>query len=208
MKKDKKSKKSEVKNGKSSKKDTKKKKSLNENQKNEVSHKKEKSSLSMDFTPSKSVDSDHLKDTMVHASSLYQSILVLPQSFNVSNETYSLYPSEIKALAIIGEFPNINLTQVASKLDISKSAVSKSTTKLLEKKLITKERSKINIREVVFMLSENGTLIYNQLNQANATLFEPLTQKLCSLSKEEQLIISSLFSDFNDYLTDLYSRLT
>lgn len=64
---------------------------------------------------------------------------------------------------MIGQFSGINLTQLANKLAISKSAISKCTSKLLEKELIGKEKSPVNVREVVFTLTPNGQTIFNQL---------------------------------------------
>ncbi|MGL4607855.1 MAG: MarR family transcriptional regulator [Eubacteriaceae bacterium] len=184
MKKDKKTKKNNSKDNKESKKDGKKK--LSENK--QVSP-----------TPSKRIkkslpEGDHLgelKELMIHCSTLYQNILMLPINFNGE---LLLYPSEMKALEVIGTTPEINLTQLAKKLNISKSAVSKCTSKLLEKRMITKERSLTNVREVIFMLSENGQLIYSQRSSYQDAYLKPLNDSLQSLTSEETMLLTSLFT--------------
>lgn len=205
MKKEKKSKKLDVKEAKDSKKESK-KKNLSEEKKTGAIGKKVKSPTEDHIQSSLTVDYDAVKKIMIDSAVLYQSILVQPQIFNVNNDSYSLFPSEIKALNMIGRFSGINLTQLANKMGISKSAISKCTSKLLEKDLIKKEKSSINIREVVFTLSENGQLIFSQLESAHADLFKPFNTAIESLSHQEINELHHIFLNIHASLTAILDR--
>ncbi|WP_186841743.1 MarR family winged helix-turn-helix transcriptional regulator [Acetobacterium fimetarium] len=202
MKKEKKSKKLTGKEVRDSKKESK-KKNLNEEKKSGTVEKKSKTS---DIQPTAAVDRTTVKKLIVDSANLYQNILVLPQNFNVSSRSYSLFPSELKALDMIGHFPEINLTQLANKIGISKSAISKCTSKLLEKSLIKKEKSAVNTREVVFTLSEDGQSIFSQLGSAHTDLFKPVNEVIENLSSQEIDELQRIFSDFYSSLNEILDR--
>lgn len=189
MKKDKKGKKSEIKEVKDSKKESKKK--LNSETKKSNVSKKAKEDLKVPLKEETTFDLSILKKSMVDCAELYQTILISPRNFD--NELL-LYPSEIKALEMIGHFPLINLTQLANRLGISKSAVSKCSSKLLEKELITKEKSATNIREVVFLLTNSGENIYHQLPNKHREFVEPIEACFQGFSFEELESFQTLFS--------------
>jgi DNA-binding MarR family transcriptional regulator len=192
LKKEKKAKKLDVKETKDSKKETKKKSAAEEKKEGSVL-KKEKSTVQKPEQSDSSVGLDALKKLMIDSAALYQDILVLPQTFTVNDISYSLYPSELKALEMIGRFSGINLTQLANKLGISKSAISKCSSKLLEKELIGKEKSAVNVREVVFTLTPDGQAIFDQLETVHAKLFAPLNTALDGISPQEIKALHRIF---------------
>lgn len=202
MKKEKKGKKLTGKEVRDSKKESK-KKNLNEEKKSGTVEKKSKT---FDIQPTAAVDRTAVKKLIVDSANLYQNILVLPQNFNVSSRSYSLFPSELKVLDMIGRFPEINLTQLANKIGISKSAISKCTSKLLEKSLIKKEKSAVNTREVVFTLSEDGQSVFSQLGSAHADLFKPVNEVIENLSSQEIDELQRIFSDFYSSLNEIFDR--
>ena len=205
LKKEKKSKKLTGKEVRDSKKETK-KKNLNEEKKSGTVEKKSKTSGLSNIQPTAAIDRTAVKKLIVDSANLYQNILVLPQNFNVSSRSYSLFPSELKALDMIGHFPEINLTQLANKIGISKSAISKCTSKLLEKSLIKKEKSAVNTREVVFTLSEDGQSIFSQLGSAHTDLFKPVNEVIENLSSQEIDELQRIFSDFYSSLNEIFDR--
>ncbi|PKM74806.1 MAG: hypothetical protein CVU92_04640 [Firmicutes bacterium HGW-Firmicutes-17] len=202
MKKEKKSKKLEIKEVKDSKKETK-KKSAAEEKKVGLVPKKERLIMPNPVPPDSVADHTALKKLMIDSAVLYQNILVLPQTFTVNEVNYSLYPSELKALDMIGQFSGINLTQLANKLGISKSAISKCTSKLLEKELIKKEKSPVNVREVVFTLTPDGQTIFDQLATVHTNLFEPFNKALDELSTSQINDLHHMFLSIQSSLTEI-----
>lgn len=206
MKKEKKNKKSDIKELKDSKKETK-KKSAAEEKKVGLIPKKAKTIMPNSALPDSAVDHAALKKLMIDSAVLYQNILVLPQTFTLNEGSYSLYPSELKALGMIGQFSGINLTQLANKLEISKSAISKCTSKLLEKDLIKKEKSPINVREVVFTLTPAGQSIFEQLETVHANLFEPFNKSLDEFSSQEITNLHHMFLSIQSSLTEIIDKI-
>ena len=202
MKKEKKNKKLAVKENKDSKKETK-KKNLNNDQKSSVPDKKIKPVDVPELPPPDAVDRKIVTKLIADSATLYQNILVLPQHFNVDNHSYALFPAELKALAIIGQFTTINLTQLARQLGISKSAISKCTAKLLDKGLINKEKSAINTREVIFTLSTTGQAVFSQLDRVRAELFQPCDRIIGELSEPELNELHRIFSQLHASLQEI-----
>lgn len=120
----------------------------------------------------------------------YQMIESLPRFYGGD---IPLYLSETSALRVIGTTPGLNLTAIAAALNVSKSAVSKSTSKLLEKGLVTKERS---LREVIFNLTDDGQMLYDRMNNDEKLLFKGLDTYLKTLSPDDEKAVS----DFLDHI--------
>ena len=205
MKKDKKTKKTDLKEVKETKKETKKKSAAEEKKGGSVS-KKEKSIIANPVSPDSTIDHTKLKKVMIDSAVLYQNIIVLPQTFTINEESYSLYPSELKALDMIGQFSGINLTQLANKLGISKSAISKCTSKLLEKELIGKEKSPVNVREVVFTLTPDGQTFFNQLETVHSERFEPFNKTLDGFTANEINDLHRIFLTIQSSLTEIINN--
>ena len=85
-----------------------------------------------------------------------------------------IYNSEIDTLVLIGNAKNINLTQLASELGISKSGTSRFIKKLIEKNLIKKNRKEGNAKEVVFTLTKKGEVAYKSKIELNKKLYSSL----------------------------------
>ncbi len=204
MKKEKKNKKLETKEVKDSKKESK-KKSAEEKKAGSVPETAEPTRpnpVAAELT----VDPAVVKQLLIDAAVLYQNILVLPQTFAVSEASYSLYPSELKALDMIGQFSGINLTQLASNLGISKSAISKCSSKLLDKELIRKEKSPVNVREVVFTLTPNGQAVFDQLEKVQTNLFEPFHKSMAGFTPQQINDLHQMFLIIQSSLTEIIDR--
>jgi len=97
-----------------------------------------------------------------------------------------LYSSTIHTLVQIGKNPGINLTNLAERLDISKSAVSKFIRQLLELKLITKSKDINNRKEVIFYLSEKGVTAYNGHEAFEKNFFSVIENNVDVLTESEK----------------------
>lgn len=131
-----------------------------------------------------------LKQALAEITAKYQLIEDLPRFYGGE---IPLYISETSALRVIGGTPGLNLTAIATALGVSKSAVSKSTGKLMEKGLITKERA---LREVIFNLSNEGQILYDRMNNDEKLLFKGLDTYLKTLSPDDEKAVS----DFLDHI--------
>ncbi|WKY47109.1 MarR family transcriptional regulator [Eubacteriaceae bacterium ES3] len=145
---------------------------------------------------------------MKKAAESYQNIITAPLDFLINDQDTELFPSELKTLEIIGEMSGINLTQLSIELDISKSAVSKCTGKMLEKDLINKTPSPTNVRQVQFSLTESGKLIFDQYQDLQNNLFKPLYKSFESLNPDDNLKLQSFLESIAENLTEIEAGLT
>ncbi|QOR35191.1 MarR family transcriptional regulator [Clostridium sp. 'deep sea'] len=102
-----------------------------------------------------------------------------------------LYSSEIHTLQAIGNNSSINLTELADKLDISKSGTSKFVRKLLDKGLITKSKHVGNKKEVVFNLTEKGLVAYLGHEAFSNETFDSIYKVLSCLNENQADFLES-----------------
>ncbi len=106
-----------------------------------------------------------------------------------------LYGSEIHTLQAIGETPNINLTELSEKLDISKSGTSKFVNKLLKKNLITKSKLINNKKEVVFNLTNKGLIAYYEHEKFDKEVFEDIYELLSGLEDDQTEFLETFLKE-------------
>jgi DNA-binding MarR family transcriptional regulator len=84
------------------------------------------------------------------------------------------YASEMHTLVRVGESPYMNLTTLADKLGVSKSAASKFAKKLLERGCIEKTRPRDNEKEVLFHVTPEGRRALRGHEKFQRETFDPL----------------------------------
>jgi DNA-binding MarR family transcriptional regulator len=107
------------------------------------------------------------------------------------------YASEIHTLACIGENPYINLTSLAMKLEVSKSAASKFVKKLMDAACIEKTKSPDNEKDVLFHATGKGKRAIQGHRAFRATTFGPLEGIEARLDPAARGVISSFLADLN-----------
>ncbi len=88
----------------------------------------------------------------------FQVIEQIPQHFGTEE---TLYPREIHTIQAIGNYPNINITDLAAKLGITKGTISPIVTKLSKRKLVMKFKGGENQKEVLLRLTPKGEVAYH-----------------------------------------------
>lgn len=114
-----------------------------------------------------------------------------------------LYSSEIHTLVTISKNRDINLTELANKLDISKSGTSKFIKKLLCKNLISKNKLESNQKEVIFNLTKKGAVAVKGHEEFKHKTFTPILKMIDSLADEQKEFISQFLYDLNQVIKNL-----
>jgi DNA-binding MarR family transcriptional regulator len=111
---------------------------------------------------------------------------------------YPLYKSEIHTIDFIGRHPELNISELAEEMGITKSAVSQIITKLNQKKLIMKKRYK---KEVLVFLTEEGVRAFNGHKKYHETQNQySVFKKTEKYTPETKRLIADFISD---YINDL-----
>jgi DNA-binding MarR family transcriptional regulator len=119
-----------------------------------------------------------------------------------------LYSSEIHTLQAIGNNANINLSELAEILGISKSGVSKFIEKLLNKEVITKGNPLNNKKEVVFNLTKKGWTAYSGHQNFSEQTFNSIYNILSRLDANQLLFLETFLLELTSEITKLNKTLT
>jgi len=117
-----------------------------------------------------------------------------------------LYTTEIHTIESIGKNSGINLTKLAEYMGVSKSAVSKTTKKLLKKNYIIKSRPVDNQKEVIFNLTDKGRKAFQGHEIFSQEVFEKIFDILKNLKEDEVVIIESYLKKMNKELAEILKR--
>ncbi len=110
------------------------------------------------------------------------------------------FGSEIHTLVCIGENPSVNLTTLAGKLEVSKSAASKFVKKLIAVDCIEKTRSGDNAKDVLFHATSRGKRAIRGHGAFQETTFGPLQGIEARLDPTEAEVISRFLVELIDDL--------
>jgi DNA-binding MarR family transcriptional regulator len=91
-----------------------------------------------------------------------------------------LTPHEVHTLVAIGKDSEINVTQLAQKMGITKSAVSQVVKKLATKKLIIKFSEENSHKEIRLKLRNLGEIVYNKHEQQHLEYYNKIKEHLTS----------------------------
>jgi|ERR1035437_8054482 DNA-binding MarR family transcriptional regulator len=123
---------------------------------------------------------------------IYSIIDKKPKEFGTGD---LLYVSEIHAINVVGINPEINMTQLAEMLGVTKGAVSQIIKRLVTKRYIAKYKTRNN-KEVNLRLSDKGYLIFQGYQSFNKEmllfaekLYENASPKDLEMAKRLFLII-------------------
>lgn len=97
-----------------------------------------------------------------------------------------LYASEIHTIKAIKEYENVNITCLASKMEVTKGAISKIVNKLVTKGFVTKFKEKENRKEVHLQLTESGELVYEDYRDFKKKLDEKFLNYFGKMEEEQK----------------------
>lgn len=135
------------------------------------------------------------------------------ESINLFNElekkprkygtNHVLYNSEIDTLMLIGKGDDINLTELAKSLGISKSGTTRFVKKLIEKELIIKSKKKNNAKEVVFNLTGEGKTAFRERLKFNKETYATLHGNVVRYVDDDLHRISEFLETTNEEMRKL-----
>ncbi|MYL34509.1 MarR family transcriptional regulator [Pontibacillus yanchengensis] len=102
--------------------------------------------------------------------------------------------SDVAFLRIINESSNQNVSTLASTLNVSKSHATSVTDRLVEKELITRERSTSDRRVIVLALTDKGSEVLTHLEGIREKYMQKRFEPLSKEDLKELIRIYSLLS--------------
>lgn len=118
-----------------------------------------------------------------------------------------LYSSEINTLEIIGKYSGINMTQLAEKRGVTKGAVSQIVTKLVKKKLVTKNQAQDSNKELSLQLTPPGVIAFKNHEKFHAKYDQSMIEKLKGMAPAQLAVLVEVFdmleNTIDNYLNEL-----
>ncbi|MBI6874495.1 MarR family transcriptional regulator [Clostridium aciditolerans] len=142
---------------------------------------------------------DNINNIMKSLKEIYEKEETLGRiAFRGEYEKYGI--SEIHCLDFIGKIKDPNVTKISQSMNMTRSAISKISKKLLNSKLIDKYKNPENDKEIYFKLTELGEMLYKD-HQIKHKKWEERNNKFFkNIDKEEQEVVASFLKKFNNYL--------
>jgi len=135
---------------------------------------------------------------LIYEAHQYLSILESsPRDYGTGEE---LFASEIHTIMAVAEHPEMNLTQLAEKLLVSKAAASKFSSRLAMRGYLEKRGSESSLKEVLFSLTGKGKTAAEGHREFESRIFGPLRRIEDSLSRAEHDTLLSYLKNLKSLL--------
>jgi len=116
-----------------------------------------------------------------------------------------LYVSEIHAIYSIGNNPEINITQLAEFLGVTKGAISQTVKRLVHKHYIARYYGR-NKKEVNLRLSDKGFIIYQGYQTFNNEMLHFAEELYENASREKIEMVKRLFQIIYENMKKIYDK--
>lgn len=111
-----------------------------------------------------------------------------------------LHSSEIHTIAYIGSHPDINVTNLAKIMGVTKGAISQAIKKLEKKKLVERYQNPTNNKEILLRLTKKGQIDYHGHEAYHAKYDAQWFEALEKLTPEQIQLIEYLFQEMETTL--------
>ena len=160
---------------------------------------------SLTYVPMTKADKIHdFKETFLRIINKFKVLEKIPIDHGTGD---LLYASEINTLEIIGDSPGINLTQLAIKKGVTKSAVSQIVTKLVNKQLVIRNQSPDHEKVFFLELTDTGKVAFENHEKFHEKYDKQMIEKLLGMKNEQLDLVVGTFkmleNTIDSYLDDL-----
>jgi DNA-binding MarR family transcriptional regulator len=136
--------------------------------------------------------------------SLMNMILFIEKKNVFESDKIKLYPREIHLLLFLIEKQNVNATQIAEKMFITKGAISQTLTRLEKKGMVEKIKDPYNKNELTINLTKEGRKVVKEFMKTSNTLKYELDSYLGGLSDSDKLTIDNFITFMKEMLKKVH----
>lgn len=141
--------------------------------------------------------SKEIMELFIRAVSKYNALEKIPSKAGLK---HSLYHSERHMLDKIGDQPELNVTDFARELGVTKGAVSQVVKKLVAKGVVKRYKSGTNGKEVFLELTDAGRVLYLTHKKTNEETIKPLLKELSKYPDDKVQFLISMFKWIDEFL--------
>jgi DNA-binding MarR family transcriptional regulator len=126
-------------------------------------------------------------------------LIFLEKKSIIEHGDLKLYPSEIHLMNIIDTEKDMNASEMANKLGVTKGAVSQTLSRLDEKGIISKTKDTLNKNRLEVRFTSLGKEIFKKHLKIRASIQEKFAEYLDTLSDKERNIISNFLTNMDGF---------
>ena len=148
-----------------------------------------------------------MKDFSTDAFQLMNVLTIINEKYNlieknphIFGDGIKVYPSQIRAIVMIGRHPGINLTDLARLLEITKASTSELITKLAENGLIRKNKDPGNSKEVLLHITEKCHKVLEDVDRRHEQMFKDFQSILDELHEPDYELVIRVLKRVEFYL--------
>ncbi len=127
----------------------------------------------------------------------YNSLEKIPMKYG---KKHNLYHSERHMLDKIGDNPEMNVTEFAHTVGVTKGAISQVVKKLEDKGVVRRYKNSSSDKEVFIELTRAGRDIYQKHKEINEETIRPLYEELKKYPAEKVEFLVTIFKWFEGFL--------
>jgi DNA-binding MarR family transcriptional regulator len=113
-----------------------------------------------------------------------------------------LYRSEVHTIEAIGDNPDINVTDLALYLGITKGAISQTVDKLVKKDMVDKIMAAPGVNEVALNLTEKGMMVHRKHKEHHAEMYKKIAGLMENCSAEQLEFLANLQNVIENFLDE------
>lgn len=141
--------------------------------------------------------SQEIVERFIRLANKYRQLEKIPVEYGTDQ---MLYHSERHMLDQIGDHPEMNMSEFARVMGVTRGAVSQVVQKLESKGVVKRRRSIDNQKEVFLELTATGRQVYRKHQQINKASIQPLVEELNKYSDDKVYFLLDMFKWFDGFL--------
>ena len=136
-------------------------------------------------------------ELFIRIANKYNSLEKIPVTYG---KNHNLYHSERHMLDKIGDNPEMNITEFAHAVGVTKGAISQTVKKLEAKGVVRRYKKGRNDKEVFIELTKAGRDIYQKHKEINEETIRPLYEELKKYPAEKVEFLVTIFKWLDGFL--------
>ena len=134
---------------------------------------------------------------------LTSKFIFLEKKIMLRHKDLKLYPSEIHLLDVIDRHREINASDMAIRLGVTKGAVSQTLTRLVNKGVVYRIRDPQHKNELTVHFTELGKEVFEQHRKTRARLAKRFAEYLADVPDEERAVIKRFLKKLEGFFDSL-----
>ena len=148
--------------------------------------------------------SEEIVELFIRLANKYKALEKIPLDFGVGAP---LYHSEMHLIDQIGDHPELNITELAKLVGVTKGAISQTVKKLENKGVVNRYKGTENEKEIFLELTEIGRNVYLKHKEIDKESIIPLFEELKKYPDDKVGFLVDMFKWMDAFLDDSKTKM-